>query len=276
MAYSLKLLLIALVTLPVSLTVILCSPFSAHGKFGYPVSRIWAWAILKIGGVKLKVDGLGRLDPARPYIFIANHQSNIDIPILVESLPGFQLRWIAKRELMLIPFFGWAMWASGHIVVNRSDRAAAMASLRKARERVRGGISVVIFPEGTRGTGGELLPFKRGGFLLASKTDAPIVPVTIRGSGRLLPKGDWRVRSGQVEVIVSEPIVLDRHKAGALNAVVDRVRGIIEANSRRDAGAAATEKNAFASGREAGARSKGQDSRRGQDGSGGQNSNGIA
>ena len=74
MAHSLKLLLIALVTLPVSLTVILCSPFSAHGKLGYSVSRIWAWAILKIGGVKLKVEGLGRLDSGRPYIFIANHQ----------------------------------------------------------------------------------------------------------------------------------------------------------------------------------------------------------
>jgi len=182
---------------------------------------------------------------------------NIDIPILVESLPDFQLRWIAKRELMLIPFFGWAMWASGHIVVDRANRAKAMASLRVARERVRGGISVVIFPEGTRGTGGELLPFKRGGFLLASKTDAPIVPVTIKGSGRLLPKGDWRFRSGQVEVIVSEPIVLDQHQAGALNAVVHRVREIIEANSRRGAGAATTEKSAFASGSEVGARSRG-------------------
>ena len=89
------------------------------------------------------------------------------------------------------------------------------------------------------------MPFKRGGFLLASKTDAPIVPVTIKGSGRLLPKGDWRFRSGQVEVIVSEPIVLDPHRAGGLNAVVDRVRGIIETNVRKDAGAAATEKNAF-------------------------------
>ena len=247
MLYSLKLLLIALVTPPICLTIILCSLFDAHGKLGYGVSRIWAWAILKIGGVKLKVEGLGRLDPGRPYIFIANHQSNIDIPILVQSLPGFQLRWIAKRELMLIPFFGWAMWASGHIVVDRANRAKAMTSLRVARERVRGGISVVIFPEGTRSTGGELLPFKRGGFLLAAKTDAPIVPVTIKGSGRLMPKGDWRIRGGQVEVIVSEPIVLDPHRAGGLNAIVDRVRGIIQTNFRKGEDAATAEQPVFGS-----------------------------
>lgn len=245
MAYSLKLLLIALVTLLISLTIILCSLFSAHGKLGYGVSRILAWAILKIGGVRLKVEGLERLDSSRPYIFIANHQSNIDVPILVQSLPEFQLRWIAKRELMLIPFFGWAMWASGHIVVDRANRAKAMTSLRVARERVRGGISVVIFPEGTRGTGGELLPFKRGGFLLAAKTDAPIVPVTIKGSGRLMPKGDWRFRSGQVEVIVSEPIVLDQHRPGGLNAVVDRVRGIIETNLGKSRGSTPAQETAF-------------------------------
>ena len=253
MAYSLKLLLIALVTLPISLTVILCSLFSAHGKIGYAVSRIWAWAILKIGGVSVKVEGLDRLDSNRPYIFIANHQSNIDIPILVQSLPVFQLRWIAKKELASIPFFGWAMWASGHIVVDRSNRAEAMASLRAAKERVLGGISVVIFPEGTRGTGGELLPFKRGGFLLASKINAPLVPVTINGSGRLLPKGAWRIRSGQVEVVVSEPIVLDQHQLGGLDAVVDRVRGIIETNFRKGAGSAPAEQPAFGSVAEAGA-----------------------
>src|SRR5262245_32706657 len=138
-----------------------------HGKVVYGFNKCWTWAILFAGGVKLKVSGSERLDPHRQYIFMVNHQSNADIPILVQSLPRFQLRWIAKKELLWVPFFGWAMWATKHITVDRSDRMDALGSLKKAKERMKSGISLVIFPEGTRSSNGHLLPFKRGGLLLA-------------------------------------------------------------------------------------------------------------
>lgn len=235
MRYSLKLLLIILVTFPISLLVFFLGLLEYKGKLAYGISRLWTWAILKIGGIRLKVQGLDRLDPSRQYIFMANHQSNIDIPVLVQSLTDFQLRWVAKKELLFVPLFGWALWASRHIVVDRSNRSQAMASLRKAKEKIEGGMSVVLFPEGTRSVHGELLPFKRGGFVLAVKTQTPIVPVTINGSGTILPKGDWRIRGGEIEVIVSEPVPLDQYHQGNLGNLLSQVRGIMESHSRGQA-----------------------------------------
>ena len=116
---------------------------------------------------------------------------------LVQSLVRFQLRWIAKKELLWVPLFGWAMWATKHITVDRSDPLDAVRSLERAKERLAAGISIVVFPEGTRSRDGQLLPFKKGGFLLAAKTRTKIVPVTIVGSASLLPAGAWRLRPGQ-------------------------------------------------------------------------------
>ena len=232
MRYYLKLLLISLITPPLGLLVLLLAPADPKGKLAYAIGRIWTWAILKVGGIRLRVQGLDRLDSSRQYIFIANHQSNLDIPVLIQGLRKFQLRWIAKKQLAYVPFFGWALWASRHILVDRSDRAGAMAGLKKAKERIAGGISVVIFPEGTRSADGQLLPFKRGGFLLAVQAKTPIVPITINGSSAILPRGDWRLRAGEVEVIVSEPIYLEQQHAKDVNILVSQVRAIIESNSR--------------------------------------------
>ena len=161
-----------------------------------------------------------------------NHQSNIDIPVLIQSLPAFQLRWIAKKELLWVPLFGWAMWASKHIAVDRSNRFHALEGLKRARKHMKAGISLVVFPEGTRSTDGKLLPFKRGGFLLAAKTQTPIVPVTINGSGPILPKGDWRIRGGQIEVRVGEPLFIENYRPGSLRGLSARVQELIGKNLR--------------------------------------------
>jgi 1-acyl-sn-glycerol-3-phosphate acyltransferase len=233
MLYCLKLVSIVLVTLLLSLLIVLLGPFERSGNLAYAIGRLWTWAILKIGGIHVTVRGLDRLDPSRPYVFIANHQSLLDIPVVVRSLPSFQIRWIAKKQLAYVPFFGWALWASRHILVDRIDRANAMASFRKAKQKIAEGMSVVIFPEGTRGPGGErVLPFKRGGFLLALQTQTPIVPVSIRGSSTILPKGDWRINSGEIEVTVEEPIAVEQGDGKNVDALVDRVREIIESNCR--------------------------------------------
>ncbi|MGH7845734.1 MAG: lysophospholipid acyltransferase family protein [Candidatus Binatia bacterium] len=227
MSYSLKLALISLLTLIVGPFVIALAPFDRQGRRAYSLARLWTDAILKISGVRLKVQGLERLDAGRPYIFLANHQSYIDIPALVEALSQFQLRLIAKKELAWFPVFGWALRLSKHIMIDRSGRAHAMTSLRRAKEKISQGFSVVIFPEGTRGRTSGVLPFKRGGFVLGVMAQVPIVPVTIVGSGKILPRGDWRIRKGEIEIVVDEPIVIERQDLKNLGQLSTRVRAVI-------------------------------------------------
>lgn len=230
MLYGLKLLLICMITVPVALLAMLLGPFDPYGNRVHQITRIWTRLILAISGVAVKVRGLSQLDPKRQYVFMVNHQSYIDIPVLVRSLLAFQLRWIAKRELLWVPLFGWAMWAAKHITVNRSDRFDALGSLKKAKEQMKGGISLVFFPEGTRNSNGGLLPFKRGGLLLAVKTRTPIVPITINGSSAVLPKGDWRIRGGEIEVTVGAPVAVEHYRPRNLRILALRLQELIESN----------------------------------------------
>ena len=206
--------------------------FDRHGKQVYRINQLWTWLVLRIAGISVTVRGLENIDASEQYVFMVNHQSNIDIPVLVQSLTHFQLRWIAKKELLWVPLFGWAMWATKHIIVNRSDPTDAVKSLERAKRRIAAGISVVVFPEGTRSRNGKLLPFKKGGFLLALKTGKNIVPVTINGSGQLLPSGDWRLRSGNVEVVVGKPIMTATYRAGRIRLLSGQVRQAIAAHQR--------------------------------------------
>jgi 1-acyl-sn-glycerol-3-phosphate acyltransferase len=230
MVYLLKLAVIGVITVPAASATTIIGLFDPYGKRVYGIGRFWAWIVLRVSGVSLKVNGLSHIDPNRQYVFMSNHQSNLDIPVLIQSLPGFQLRWIAKKELLWIPFFGWAMWASKHIAVDRSARSGGMGILKKAQQSMAGGISLVVFPEGTRGTSGRLLPFKRGGLLLALKAKAPIVPLTINGSGELLPRGDWRIRRGEIQVTVGEPISVENYRPGTLRALSAEVHDAIAKN----------------------------------------------
>jgi 1-acyl-sn-glycerol-3-phosphate acyltransferase len=230
MLYLFKLAAIVMITFPAALATTIIGILDPYGKHVNPITRFWSWMILRVGGVSLRVNGLNHIDPKQPYIFIANHQSNFDIPVLIQSLPSFQLRWIAKRELLWIPFFGWAMWAARHITVDRSRRSEGRGIIKKAQQRIAGGLSLVVFPEGTRSTNGRLLPFKRGGLLLALKTQAPIVPVTINGSGKVLPKGDWRIRRGKIDVTVGEPILIENYQARTVHGLSARVQEIIAKN----------------------------------------------
>lgn len=227
MSYVLKLVVIIMITVPAALLTTFGGLFDRYGKRVYVVSRLWSRMVLKTCGVSTRIAGLNHIDPKQRYIFMVNHQSNIDIPVLIQALSAFQLRWLAKKELLWIPLFGWAMWAGKHITVNRSDRIDALRSLKKATQRLAGGISVVIFPEGTRSSDGRLLPFKRGGFWLAMQTRTPVVPVTIDGSRAILPKGGWRIRSGGIRITVGEPLTVESYRAGKLLAVSNQVRAIM-------------------------------------------------
>ena len=230
MFYLLKLSLFLLITAPAALVTILLGLIDRHGKLAYSFSRSWSALILTMGGVKVNVAGREHIDARQQYIFMVNHQSNIDIPVLVRSLGGFQLRWIAKRELLWIPFFGWAMWASKHIMLDRANPLDAVKTIQRARDRIAAGISVVVFPEGTRSRDGRLLRFKKGGFLLAVKANRPVVPVTLIGSRQLLPAGAWRLRRGTIDVVIGRPIPIEGFRPGNLRHLSAHVHQVIESH----------------------------------------------
>jgi 1-acyl-sn-glycerol-3-phosphate acyltransferase len=176
-------------------------------RAAYRVCQLWVWLNLRVCGVRVRARRTAPLDPSRPYVFMSNHQSQYDILAVVKALPEFQLRWVAKRELTRVPFFGWALRHAGHVIIDRSDHAQAVASLRAARAQMLEGVSVMIFPEGTRSTAADvLLPFKKGGFMLALEAGFPIVPVVVRGSRALLPRGSRPPRAGDIDVLVGAPI----------------------------------------------------------------------
>lgn len=149
---------------------------------------VWATRLVRLLKPRLEID-LSELDPNGHYVFMANHQSNFDIPILTSSLKDYSVRYVAKKSLFDIPFFGPALRHAGNICIDRSNRRSAMTSLNEAVDRIKGGVSPIIFPEGTRNPDiEELMDFKIGGIVLALKTELPVAPLVLSGTGRLLPK----------------------------------------------------------------------------------------
>jgi 1-acyl-sn-glycerol-3-phosphate acyltransferase len=171
-------------------------------------ARGWARTLLAATGVPVYAAGADRLDRGRGYIFFANHESFYDILVLLACLPG-RLRFLAKKSLFSIPVLGWSMAAAGYIAIDREDRRQAAESLEVAAEKLRHGQSVIVFPEQTRTRTGELLPFKKGGVLLALKTGHPIVPVGIAGTFPILKKGSFFLTPGDAAVQIGAPISME-------------------------------------------------------------------
>jgi 1-acyl-sn-glycerol-3-phosphate acyltransferase len=179
--------------------------FDSSGETVIKLARIWSQAILTGAGIKVSTMTRGTLDPGRPYVFMANHVSAVDIFALYVSLP-VRVRMIAKKQLGAIPLFGWAMRAGRFIFIDRQNPVAARRSIDEAARRIRGGHSVLIFPEGTRSADGKLAPFKKGGFHLAISSGASIVPVAIRGAHEAMRKGSMLLYAHPVSVEIGEPI----------------------------------------------------------------------
>ncbi len=172
---------------------------------GFAIARLWSRGILTSAGVRLEPRYDPRLDLGASYVFLANHQSLFDIPVLLLSSPG-QVRLIAKRSLFRIPFFGWAMAVGGFIPVDRDDRSKARETFAQATAKLRQGTSVALFPEGTRAKTDVLLPFQRGGFLIALRSGLPIVPVGIRGTRAIRSTRGLVIHPGRATVSYGAPI----------------------------------------------------------------------
>lgn len=214
-------------TFVIALSAILCSFFDASGALYHRHARGWSRIALWLAGVRLEVTGAERVPTGSPVIFMSNHQGNFDILALFLAIPQ-RFSWIAKEELFRIPVFGHSMARGGYIPLDRGDNRRALKSMDAAAATIRGGRSVVIFPEGTRTPDGALLPFKKGGFLLAGKAGVPIVPMTINGSMKVNPKDRLALYPGTIRVVFADPVPTAGAAGQERERLMEEVRRAIE------------------------------------------------
>jgi len=207
---------------------IVCCLLVPGGAILMPIARLWSLLVLKTYRVRWRAVYHEDLDASRPKVYAANHQSQFDVPVLVLSMPS-DFRIVAKRELLYIPIFGWALWLAGFIFIDRADREKAIRRLDRTVRTIRRGTSVVVFVEGTRSTDGRLLPFKKGGFVLALKAGVPIVPVSIRGGLGILPKGSLRVKPGTIDIVFGAPVPTSAYSLDTREDLIATVRERIAA-----------------------------------------------
>lgn len=230
-----KILLIALWTFFCSLIAFVILIFDRSLRLYFWLSHFFSGGILKISLVKVEKSGLDNFDHNKPYIFVSNHSSQFDIPVLQHSIPN-RMGMIFKKELAKIPFFGWQLKWGPYIMIDRKDPEKALKSIEEAKEKIsKIGMSVVVFAEGTRSQTGEVQPFKRGAFYLASRSGFPIIPVSISKSIKIMPKGKFRIKGGKVKIHFDKPIPTNQlsNKKDELE-LMEKVRSIIIQNIEND------------------------------------------
>jgi len=218
-----------LATLLVFIPIVVTASLSSTGNLAFTISRGWAWVMLKVTGVHPEIRGREKIRPGQSYVIISNHQSHFDIVALVIRL-GIQFRWIIKKELRAIPFFGFALYKSKNIFIDRTDRNKAVQSIRDGIRRLPPGVSVLFFAEGTRSPDGAIHPFKKGGFTTAVESSLPILPVTVNGSRRILPKGALAFKRGPIEVVVGDPVDTRGYAHETVEALMAVTRSTIIGN----------------------------------------------
>jgi 1-acyl-sn-glycerol-3-phosphate acyltransferase len=223
---------IAVYTIALGTLSIASSLFERTGHFAHWCARTWSRLILATTGVRVTVAGLERLEPGRTYVFVSNHQSIYDIPILFWSLP-YQLRIIAKESLGNFPFLGWHLRRTGHMLVDRR-RPDRSRIFEWASRLTSNGLSLIVFPEGTRSRDGRVARFKGGGFQLALQAGLPVVPLSIVGSRHVMLKGRLATYPGTVRLVVHDPI--DTSELAGLDPreFGERVRRVIAPDAESD------------------------------------------
>ena len=197
--------IIILLSLVLGTLSVLARLVDSSNNLSHRVSSLWGHWLCVLNGIRVDVEGLEHINPNHAQIFVANHQGFFDIFALNGFLP-VQLRWVAKSSLFKIPFVGWSMSASGYIPVERGNRKKSYQAFLATIEKLKGGNSIVIFPEGTRSEDGTIGPFKKGGPLLSVRSGAPLVPVTLLGTGNIIKKGSGVIKPGRIHIVISPPI----------------------------------------------------------------------
>ena len=205
---------------------LLSSLFDRGGQAQHWFAHVWARMILKTVFMRVKVEGLEHIHPARPAIYAANHLSAADIPLLYAYLP-VHFRIMAKKELFRYPFLGWHLKRSGQIPIDAGDARASLRSLNHASQSLRHGTPLVVFPEGGRSSTGHLQEFMNGAFYVAIRAQAPVVPIAIVGTHELLPMNSFHLRTGTVEMIIGEPIPTTGMHVRDMDKLAAQVRRVI-------------------------------------------------
>ncbi len=216
------------------------APFDPHAVWMEFSQQLYSRTMLACFLAPVRTEGREHLPLGQACVMMADHRSYLDIPATVVALKGLSVRFVAKRELVRAPFLGWALGASHHIKVDRGNREQAVTALRQAVSRMRKGIALAVFPEGTRSPDERLLPFKKGGFYVAVDTGYPILPISIRNTGRILGKRKLLPRMGRITVIIHPPIPTAGLTRADIPALSARVReailsGLPEAQAREPA-----------------------------------------
>jgi 1-acyl-sn-glycerol-3-phosphate acyltransferase len=216
-------------TFALAAVAIVCTVFDSTGKAYHLVAHAWSSISLGMAGVVVEVSGEENVPVGIPVIFMSNHQSNFDILALYQAIPR-KFSWIAKEELFSYPIFGQSMKRAGYIPLNRSDGRKSLKSMLAAAAKINQGDSVVIFPEGTRSEDGNLIPFKKGGFLLAEKAKVPVIPLSISGSGLINPAKKLWLKPGTIRIRIAAPISTIAQGGSNRTEIMDQVRAAIAAN----------------------------------------------
>jgi 1-acyl-sn-glycerol-3-phosphate acyltransferase len=193
-----------------ALGILLLAPFVGGKRAFFIIGPLWARQMFWVGGVRLELEGWENLpedirNEKQPVIFMSNHESNLDPPVLISAIPVPAV-YISKKELKWVPLVGWAAGLGGTIFIDRGNRERAVNSIHQAAAEIRGGKTVVIFPEGTRSRTGKLGPFKKGGFAMALDAGVPIVPLATVGGFQTLPPGSLHLRPGRYTILVGKPV----------------------------------------------------------------------
>ncbi len=183
-------------------------PFDREGDVYRWISVVWSKFILRTFGIRVHVSGLEHIDLTKHYVYVTNHASMFDIPAVLASIPD-KINIVFKKELSIVPIWGWALRYGHFIMIDRSNPRAAMQSIDRAAAAIRNGKSVLLFAEGTRTRDGKLQDFKRGAFSIAVKAKTPVVPVTINNTFKIMPKGSLNIRPADIFLILEKPISTD-------------------------------------------------------------------
>jgi len=231
MITALKLFLIVIHTFICSIFAMIFAVIDRSYTVYFKISKIFSGGVLLISGIKLDVTGLENIDKSKTYVFVSNHASQYDIVVLQRTIPN-RMAMIFKKELAKIPFFGWQLVMGPYVMIDRENYEKAMKSIEEAKEKMkRKNISIVVFAEGTRSKTGEIQPFKRGAFRLATQVGYPIIPTTVNGSNKIMPKGTYKLRRGTIKVHFDKPIESEGVKSRQEEIdLMNRVRDIVVHN----------------------------------------------
>ena len=228
--------IIILATIIMGSISLLTSLFDPDGRAQHQISRVWSRMLLTVSGVKMQVEGLEKIDPGVTYVFVANHRSFMDIPVLLAYLP-LQFRFLAKKGLFLIPFLGTHLRRAGHLPVVKDNPRASLKSMTDAARILRQhGMSVMLFPEGGRSKDGALQDFIEGAAYIAVKAGVPVIPIAMTGTREVLPMGSLQIMSGIVELRIGDPIptanMTMQDRANLTQTMHDRVADLLRSASQ--------------------------------------------